>query len=183
MRSQIWHPPVSISLEKVLIASWLSARHFKISNWVFFTYALDAFQTDGFALGSSVSKSAHEPFKSKFSFHYSSLFSWTRSLLGFQSLAFRRLVSVLQNLRVGMSDVEHKPLTPQGKVPYFEKITPSCGPLHVRWGVLFVFILGIFCKTVSLPLLPILMLFFLSIVVKDLFIQYYDLFQRKLFHM
>ena len=51
MSSQIWHPPVSTSWEKVPMASWLSGRHCKVSNRVFFTCTLDASQIGLFCAG------------------------------------------------------------------------------------------------------------------------------------
>lgn len=67
--------------------------------------------------------------------------------IGLQYLAFRGLISSVRDLRVGVSDVEHKSLTVQGKVLYFLNSSRL-------WIAIF------FGKTVFLPLLSISMLLF-----------------------
>lgn len=98
-------------------------------------YGLGTFQTSAFELGPRVSKSVH--FKSSFSIPYSSIVFLDVIPIGFQSQAFRGLISSTQNLGVGVPDVEHKALTSQGKVSYFT-IPPNCGSLPLD-GFGFVF--------------------------------------------
>lgn len=64
-------------------------------------------------------KGIHEPFKRGFSVFCSCMVVLEVSPIGFQSLPFRELISLRQDLRVGVPDVEYRPLTTQGKVSYF----------------------------------------------------------------
>ena len=61
----------------------------------------------------------HEPFKTGLFIPYSCMISLDIIPSVFQSLPFRGLVPLVQDLRVEMPDVEHKPITPQDKVLYF----------------------------------------------------------------
>lgn len=101
------------------MVSCLSNRHFNISKWVSFTYGLGASQGGVFAVGPRVGESVFKPFKRRFSIPYSPL-GFLHNFVGFQSLAFRGLAhSFHAGSMSWVTDVEHKLLTPQGKVPYF----------------------------------------------------------------
>ena len=63
-----------------------------------------------------VSKSAYKLFKRSIPVPYSLLGFPDVSLIGFQTQTFWRLVSPLQASGVGVPDVGHKPLIPQGEV-------------------------------------------------------------------
>lgn len=126
----------------VLLHIWF--RHF--SNWYF-------------SLGLLMEESACKHFMSEFSFLQFYGFPGCISHFfppGFQSLAFRELISLVQDLRIRVPDVEQVLLTLQGKVPDF----------------LFFFQLSItvngmeFFMRKCLPLLPISMLSFLPFVWK-----------------
>lgn len=99
-------------------------------------------------------------------------FSWNP--VGFQGLLFRELVSFMQDLRVEVPDMDHKP-------PLLRKYSMLLRSLsimyHYTWGRVF------FGETMSLPLLPTLILSFMSFVVKALFFWFSGPFQRKLFHI
>lgn len=82
------------------------------------------------------------------------------------------LVSMVQNPRVGVPDVEHKTLAPQGKD--FLRSLLIAG--QCTWA-------GISGKSVisaSPPYLNVALLFF---AVEELFVWFSELFQRKLFQM
>lgn len=70
-------------------------------------------------MGPGISESVPGPLKSGFSIPYNSMFFLDVIPIGFQRQAFWGLISSLQDLRFGVSDVEHKPLISQGKVLYF----------------------------------------------------------------
>lgn len=55
-----------LSLDKVIVGSFLSCNCFRISKWVTLTYNLGVFGIVVFALGLRVSGSSHEPFQSRF---------------------------------------------------------------------------------------------------------------------
>lgn len=97
--------PMIPSMKKVPKASYLSSRHFKISKWVSSTTGLHAFQSGIFELGFRENESVSEPFGGgEVSVPYKST---VFIVLVFQNLAFRGLISLVQDLRAGMPDMEH----------------------------------------------------------------------------
>lgn len=160
MRSQKWCLPVSPSLERDPTVSCLSSIHFKFSKWVSFPYDLGNFQNGIFALGSWVSP--YRPVMSGFSVLYSYMVFWDIIPIGFHSQEFWGFISPVQNLRVEVPDVEHKPLVPQGKVLYFE-IPPKFRSLYLE-GEVFRFcccrLFVCFDETMSLLFLSISVLTF-----------------------
>ena len=58
-------------------------------------------------------------FKTRFSVPYSSMFFLEVNSVGFQTLVFRELVSLMQDLRAKVPDLENKLPTPQEIVPCF----------------------------------------------------------------
>lgn len=69
-------------------------------------------------IGFCIDESTHELFNSRFSFPYSSMVFLDVFPISFQSQVFLELVSHVQNLRVGVTDVKFKSLAPQGKALY-----------------------------------------------------------------
>lgn len=99
-------------------SSCLSGRHSKLSTWVSFTCGLHPFLSGVFALVSGLSESVHEPFKSGFSFPYSSIVFLGIFNVGFQSQVFWDLVFIVLDLMVGVPNVELESLAPLGKASY-----------------------------------------------------------------
>lgn len=106
-----WLPPAPSSLERAHIGPHPSSRCFKISKW-FFTYSL-GFQTSLSALGPGASEPAHKQFKRRIFVPCGPLCLLNIISLWFQSQTFWELITPVYALKVGVSDVEHKPLTPQ----------------------------------------------------------------------
>lgn len=135
---------------------------FKISKCVSFTYGLGNFQSSSFALGPGANESAYEHFKGGLS---------SLVLLGviLVSFTFWELISLVQDPRFWVPDVEYKPLTPQEKILLFQ------GPSQLRVTVLGVGFLMRVCFCISYPI----DVAFLSFVVEVMFISFSGLFQRK----
>lgn len=93
----------------------------------------------------------------------------------FQSQAFLRLISPVQDLGVGVPDVELKSLTLQEKDLYLCD-PPNCGLLWLGCGFLPQ---GSFLSVSPICLDAVILLF----AVEILFIQFSGPFLRKLFHM
>jgi len=107
------------SRHRVLTGFCSSSRCLNIKNFIFFTYGLGSSQTAAFVLGPRESESAYEAFKSRISlFPYSLMALLDVSPVGFQSHTFWGLISLVQVLRNGVANVEHKLHAPQGGVPY-----------------------------------------------------------------
>lgn len=172
----MWHPPVSLSPEKVPTVYCFFGKCFKFSKWVFSHMIQVLFKLAFFALGPRFSDSACDLFKSGFSMLYSSIVFLDVIAIVFQTSAFRGLISLRQGLTIQLSVVQHKPLTPW----YFCFPSRLCFTLLEQ--VLFCFVL-FFGNVVSLPLLSISMLSFLSFAIESLCIPFSSLFQNKLLHM
>ena len=111
-------PAVSQSLGSILTGSCLSSRCFKINKWVHFTCGPRAFQSGAFALVWGSSEFDHGPFKRGFSIPCSAIVFLDIFPIGFQSQVFWGLLSPVQDVGVGVPDVELEPLAPQGKDLY-----------------------------------------------------------------
>ena len=98
-----------------------ASRCLKISKWVTFTYGPWAFQSSVFALFSCHGNCVGVLW-GKISVPWSSVVFLHVFSVGFQSQVFWGLVSLVQDLRVGVPVVELEPLPPQEKDPYL------CGP-------------------------------------------------------
>ena len=125
--------PVSQFPGSVSVGSCLSGRCFKISKWVPFTYGPCVSQYGVFVLVFRSSEFACTPFRSGFSVPYCSIIFPDIFPIGFQSQVFWALVFPVQDLGVGMPDVEPESLTAQRKDPYLF-IPPNCGLLWLRCG-------------------------------------------------
>ena len=89
------------------------------------------------ALDPRVTESAQEPFKNGFFFPYSTTVFLDIIPIVFQTQAFGGFIAPVQGLRVGVPDVEHKALTPYGKIRRFLKYLSILD--HCSWsGVLCV---------------------------------------------
>lgn len=124
-----------------------SGRHFKVNEWVPFTYSMWVFQSGVFVLFFRSSKFLHEPFKSIFSIPFSSIAFLDIFIIGFQR---QRLTSLLEDVRFLMPEVQLKFLALRGDDLYL--YDPS-----LIWTAMAQcgFFLG---KPKSLPFLPVLML-------------------------
>lgn len=74
-----------------------------------------------------VTESAQEPF-----FPYSTMVFLDIIPIVFQTQAFGGFICPVQDLRVGVPDVEHKALTPYGKIPHFLKYLSILD--HCSWS-------------------------------------------------
>lgn len=100
MRLQIWHLPVSPSMENFPVISCLSCRCLKISKLISFTYGPGTFQIGVLHWLPRTVECVQEPFMRGFFVFYSCKVFLEVSLIGFQSLSFRGLISLRQDLRL-----------------------------------------------------------------------------------
>ena len=111
-----------LCLQREYQVSCFSGRCFKVS--VSFTYGLGDFPTGVFALSPGVTEFAHRPCKSELSCYLQFCGFPGCNLCWFSSQAFWGLVSPVQDLRVGVPDVEHKILCSSGKIFVFLRSLP-----------------------------------------------------------
>ena len=116
-----------------------------------------------FSAGLQSSESVCGPFKSRFSFPWSSIVFLGVFSISFQSLVFWDLISLVLDLKAGLFNVELKSPTPPGKALYLSDWSQPCSTM----------------ARVCLPLPPISVL---SLVVEVFSIQFPSLSKRKLFH-
>lgn len=93
----------------------LSSRWFLIRKWVSFTYGLRALKTGVFALDLRVMSLWMSSLRAGSLSHIVLWFSYV-IFIGFQSQMFWEFISLVQDLRLGVPDVKHKPLIHQGNV-------------------------------------------------------------------
>lgn len=106
-------------------------------KWISFTYGLGIFQYATFVLGAKVNESTCESSKSGISIPYSPVSPGHKSC-SFQIQLCWRFNSPMKVPRVGVSDVEHKPLAVHGEVLYLwdpSQLFQSVGR-HTGGGIL-----------------------------------------------
>lgn len=127
----------SVSVPRERLSCFLSSCWpAKISKWVSFTCGLWAFWSDVFALASRLSGSVYCTFKSGFCYLYSPIVFLSILSVAFQSQMFQELISLAQDLRVGVPDVELKFLTSQGSPHLWDPSRPQTTMPGV-WGFFF----------------------------------------------
>ena len=105
-----------LSLERIPMGFCPSDRHYKISKWIS-SYSLRSFHTVAFTLGPQLSEFTCEPFKSRISILYSPVVLLDISPVVFRARHFGTPLSSA-GLKGWGAWGGHKPLSPQGKVPY-----------------------------------------------------------------
>lgn len=138
-------------------ASCLTLGHSKISKWSPLPVLYVLFYLGVFSLFFSSSESMHELFKSRISFHCSSIVFLDVSSIGFLKPSIWVLICPLHNLRVGMVNVELESLTPQDPLRSLHTVE------HSGWGVIFFPLAG------TISLLPFSVL---CLLVEAMFIKF-----------
>lgn len=124
---------MSPSPGSVPTGSYHSDRCFKISEWVAFTYGPCALQSGVFVLIFWLDESVHDLIKSRFFIPYRSMIFLDVFPIGFQSWVFWGFVPPVQDLRVGVPNVEFKSSLLKENNYTFE-ILSNCGLPCLMYG-------------------------------------------------